>query len=199
MTLKSFIVNEGLKTRSAVALYRYDTLFKAEITDDLVERLFSAWKKLAKKHANLLSASEQEDLKFKSEKALVTVEASKAPKKLMSTDQYGHHKKVAPTLLIPVSASTSSKELIRSQGLAAAKEVFEELIERWSEVFMYELGGKLKSDFKVEVRQSAVMLKLEHADGALQRSSSLFHVAIEHGKIGSKVRDHDTLYLSVDR
>ena len=41
--------------------------------------------------------------------------------------------------------------------------------------------------------------RLTSTDKGVEHETVLYHISIEHGKIGSKVRDHDTIFLSVDR
>lgn len=200
-SLTTFIVAEGLKTRSVLALHTFDTLFKHQVTKDLQQRLFNAWKFTAKALKVKVDKQLAQDALFKNPKASVAIAVLEQPVKLFSSADTGRNKLVSPSVKLPLLLSDADRAIAKDALFDAAVEELQHLIhDDWIDVFTYELkSGKLKTDFKVKRDSSSVRLCLTSSDKGVEHETVLYHIAIEHGKQSSKVRDHDTIYLSVDR
>lgn len=199
-SLATFIVAEGLKTRSVLALHRFDTLFKHQVTKDLQQSLHAAWKATARSLKVKVDPQAAEDATFKNPKALTAIIVSDQPTKLHSSADTGRVKQVAPVVKLPLLLSDADRALAQAAFFDAAVEQLKLVIATFTEVFTHELSsGKASTDFTVKRSQHSVRLCLSALDKGVEHETVLYHVAIEHGKIGSKVRDHDTIFLSVDR
>lgn len=200
MSLSDFIIAEGLKTRSVLSLHRFDTLFKHQVTKDLQQTLHDRWKAEVKRLKLKPNKEAVEDASFKNPKATVAIECSDRPVKLFSSTEHGLAKHVSPSVKLPLLLPPHDLAIARESLLDAASECFKAALSGWSEVFMHELAsGRAVTDFKVKRDSRTVRLCLVSLERGVEHETVLYHVAIEHGKIGSKVRDHDTIYLSVDR
>lgn len=199
-SLSTFIVAEGLKTRSVLALHRFDTLFKHQVTKDIQQELYAAWHATAKALKIKVDKQAAEDAVFKNPKATVAVVVSNSPVKLFSSAENGRVKHVSPSVKLPLILSTADAGIAREAFLSDAAKQFELAIHGWSEVFMHELkNGQVKTDFCVKRDHRSVRLCLTATDKNVEHETVLYHVTIEHGKLGSKVRDYDTIFLSIDR
>lgn len=198
--LASFILSEGLKTRSVLALHRFDTLFKHQVTKDLQQQLYAAWKATARGLKLRVDQQAAEDATFKNPKALTEIIVTAAPTKLHSSTETGRVKQVSPAVKLPLLLSDADRAIAQDAFFDAAAEQLKKVIATFSEVFTHELkSGQAATDFKVARSQHAVRLCLSAAEKGVEHETVLYHVAIEHGKINSKVRDHDTIFLSIDR
>ena len=198
-SLTSFIITEGLKTRSVLALHRFDVMFKQQVTKDLQELLFATWKAAARSTKLHVDAELAQDATFKNPKALTKVLVDDKPTKLLSSEEAGKVKLVAPTVKLPLLLGEVNLALARTAFFDAAVEVFEKLISTWSEAFVHEVNGQAASDFKIKRDHRSIRFCLSHTEKNVEHEIVLYHVTVEHGKQGSKVRDHDTIYLSIDR
>ena len=199
-SLASFIIAEGLKTRSVLALYRFDTLFKHQVTKDLQRGLYAAWKATARSLRLKVDPRAAEDATFKNPKALVSIAVNDRPVKLHSSAETGRARQVSPSVKLPLLLSDADLALAREAFLDTAVEQLNAVISTWTEVFVHELkGGQASTDFHVKRDGRSARLCLTSTDKSIEHETVLYHISIEHGKIGSKVRDHDTIFLSVDR
>jgi predicted ribonuclease YlaK len=199
-SLSTFIVAESLKTRSVLALHRFDTLFKHQVTKDLQQELYAAWRSTARTLKVKVDKQTAEDAVFKNPKATVALVVSDKLVKLFSSAENGRVKLVSPSVKLPLLLSAADAGIAREAFLADAAKQFELAIHGWSEVFMHELkSGQVKTDFCVKRDNRSVRLCLTAADKSIEHETVLYHVTIEHGKLGSKVRDYDTIFLSIDR
>lgn len=141
-----------------------------------------------------------EDARFKNPKALTEVTVTVAPVKLHSSTEHGLVKQVSPTVKLPLLLSDADRSIAQDAFLEAAAEQLKKVISTFSEVFVHELkSGQATTDFKVTKSNNSVRLCLSALEKGVEHETVLYHVAIEHGKINSKVRDHDTIFLSIDR
>jgi hypothetical protein len=199
-SLTSFIIAEGLKTRSVLALHRFDTLFKHQVTKDLQRDLYAAWKAKARKLKLKVDSGAAEDATFKNPKALTEITVSDRPVKLHASAETGRVRLVSPSVKLPLLLSDADLALAREAFLDTAVEQLNAAISTWSEVFTHELkSGQAVTDFHVKRDGRSARLCLTSTDKGVEHETVLYHISIEHGKIGSKVRDHDTIFLSVDR
>jgi hypothetical protein len=200
MSFSTFIITEKLKTRSLVALHGYDERYKHDIIKDLSQRLLDAWKDVIRIHKPKASKEAIEDAVFRSTRACTSVEIIAKPVKLYAAVEHGRTQLVSPSVNIPLILAEHDRQLIRRAILVASAEVFTELKTHWHAIFMHETpAGRLVSDFSITQDNHAVMLHLSYKEDDVIHRVSLFHVTIENGKPGSKVRDHDIAYLSIDR
>lgn len=200
MSLSDFIIAEGLRTRSVLSLHRFDTLFKHQVTKDLQQALHARWKAEVKRLKLKPNFDVVEDTLFKNPKAVVEPVVSDRPVKLVSSTEHGLARQASPSVKLPLILPPHDLAIARDAMLDAASVCFTEVLNGWSEVFMHELpSGKITTDFKVKRDGRTVRLCLVSTERSVEHEIVLYHVAIEHGKIGSKIRDHDTIYLSVDR
>lgn len=200
--LADFIVTESLKTRSVIALHRFDTTFKHQVTKDLAARLFSAWKVTARSLKLKVNPEQAQDATFKNPKATVDIKVNDQPTKLHSSAETGRVRLVSPSVKLPLLLTDADRGIARDAFLDAAVEQFQAIIAHWGEVFTHvTMSGETKTDFVVkrDPRSARLCLIAKSKDKQIEHETTLYHVAIEHGRIGSKVRDHDTLYLSIDR
>lgn len=199
-SLASFIIAEGLKTRSVLALHRFDTVFKHQVTKDLQRDLYAAWKAAARTLKVKVDPRAAEDAVFKNPKALTTISVSDRPVKLHASAETGRVRQVSPSVKLPLLLSDADLALAREAFLDAAVEQLNAVTVTWSEVFTHELkSGQASTDFQVKRDSRSARLCLTSTDKGIEHEIVLYHISIEHGKIGSKVRDHDTIFLSVDR
>lgn len=199
-SLASFIIAEGLKTRSVLALHRFDTLFKHQVTKDLQQNIYAAWKAKARSLKLKVDPRAAEDATFKNPKALIAITVSDRPVKLHASAETGRVRQVSPTVKLPLLLSEPDLALAREAFLDVAVEQLNDVISTWSEVFTHELkSGQAATDFQVKRDSRSARLCLTSTDKGVEHETVLYHISIEHGKIGSKVRDHDTIFLSVDR
>lgn len=198
--LASFILSESLKTRSVLALHRFDTLFKHQVTKDLQQQLYAAWRSTARSLKLKVDQQTAEDATFKNPKALTGIIVTASATKLHSSSETGHVKLVSPVVKLPLLLSDSDRAIAQDAFLEAAAEQFKNVIATFSEVFTHELkSGQAASDFKVSRSKRSVRLYLSAEEKGVEHETVLYHVSVEHGKINSKVRDHDIIYLSIDR
>lgn len=199
-SLASFIITESLKTRSVLALHRFDTLFKQQVTKDLQRGLYTAWKISARNLKVKIDPHAAEDAAFKNPKALLAITVSDKPIKLYTSTETGAVHQVSPSVKLPLLLSSTDLAIARTAFLDIAVEQFNEIISTWSEVFVHELkNGQAKTDFQIKRDNRSARLCLSSSDKGVEHEIVLYHISIEHGKLGSKVRDHDTIYLSIDR
>lgn len=199
-SLASFIIAEGLKTRSVLALHRFDTVFKHQVTKDLQRDLYAAWKVTARSLKLKVDPRAAEDAAFKNPKALTAIAVSDRPVKLHASAETGRVRQVSPSVKLPLLLSDADLALAREAFLDMAIEQLNAVISTWSEVFTHELkSGQAITDFQVKRDGRSARLCLTSTDKGVEHETVLYHISIEHGKIGSKVRDHDTIFLSVDR
>lgn len=198
-SLTSFIIAEGLKTRSVLALHHFDVMFKQQVTKDLQETLFASWKATLKTLKLQIDPELAQDATFKNPKALTKILVDNKPVKLLSSEEAGKVRLVSPTVKLPLLLGEVNLALARTAFFDTSVETFEKLIATWSEAFIHEVAGRAASDFKIKRDHRSIRFCLSHVEKNVEHEIVLYHVTVEHGKQGSKVRDHDTLYLSIDR
>ena len=196
--LVNFIITEGLKVRSVLALHRFDNV-KHHVTKDLERHLFTAWKAAARSLKLHVDKEQAEDASFKNPKALTAIEVTDKPTKLYTTAETGRVKQVSPAVKLPLLLSDADRQVAREKLFDAAAETFKLVLDTWSEVFIHEKAGQAHTDFCVKRDARSVRLCLTALEKGVEHETLLYHITLEHGKVGSKVRDHDTIFLSVDR
>lgn len=196
--LATFIITEGLKARSVLALHRFDNV-KHHVTKDLQRELLRAWKQATRSLKLSVDKAQAEDAVFKNPKALTDIAVSDVSTKLYTTAETGRVKQVSPTVKLPLLLSDADRAVAREKLFDAAADTFKTVIDTWSEVFIHEKSGQARTDFCVKRDARSVRLCLTALEKGVEHETLLYHITIEHGKIGSKVRDHDTIFLSVDR
>ena len=200
MSFSTFIIKEGLKTKSVMTLHKYDTVFKSQIISYLGTHLYKAWKIASKSLKVKLHSDIAQDVRMKNSNAQIDIEVITLPIKLRATSDAGHSKTVSPSIKLPIYLSEYDRLLARQTFYDVTAEVFQQLIHDWSEIFIrISAAGNSVSDFKVKRDSRSVSLSLTFSENGIEHVINLFHVNIEQGKLNSKVRDYDILYLSIDR
>lgn len=196
--LKNFIVQEAIDEHHAKRLLDYQEKFHSEAAIELAERLANAWTVLVK----TLSARQKPDpeaaqeLTFRNpDKACVGLDLITTPRKNTSS-RYRHAKEVSPSVKISLAFSEAQRKLIRDALLKRAVEVMKKLTDDWQVAFKSEMpNGKITTLFKIIHHGDEVRLSFDSEENGTGTHRTVFVVSTEFGKAGTKLRDHDLVYL----
>jgi hypothetical protein len=197
--LKNFLVQEAIDESHAKRLLDYQDKFHNEAAAELHERLAKAWsaslKELAKKHQP--DADAIQDMNFKNpDKACVGLDLVTAPRKIQSS-RFHKVKETSLSVKISLAFTEPQRKVIRKTLLAEASKVLKGLMDDWRLVFKQENPkGLITTLFQIVHHDDEVRFGLASgADDASNHYRTVFVVGTEYGKAGTKLRDHDLVYL----
>lgn len=194
--LKHFLVQEAIDEQHAKRLLDYQSKFHHEALLELQKRLGEAWTTVLKKSKLDPNQEAVQELEFKNPgKACTSAEVSAAPKKLTLT-RFSSPKEVVLLAKISLAFSEAQRKQLRKELLNTAATVMEGLIDDWPTAFKSEEpNGTISTSFKVTKHDHEVRLTFETKTGSSSSHKGIFMVGTEFGKPGTKLRDHDLLYL----
>lgn len=195
-SLKNFIINEENRTSHAERYLGYLDRYHSQVFLDLKKNLQKSWgdavASLAKKHP--ISDEVMQDALLRNPKATPELKLVPGAEKLI-TARVREPLEVSPSVKVPFVYSAQERQLLVKQLLKAANEAIEETIVGWKEIFNYEHKGKLQPWFKITHDPDEVRLQLSLGDGPHEAFKTLYSVRVEYGKLGSKLKDFDRVYV----
>ena len=196
--LSSFILSENLKNKHVLALHKFKSLFKDQVTLDVRADLSKRWDSVIAKLDAKVPAKEKREARLKYEKAVTDVTLFTRPTKLYSSSELGRVTEVSPAVKVPHLLSKEERNLISKQLFDAGEEAFKAAISMWRDVFQRErFDGTWVTDFIIRRDERSVRLLLSSKHTGVEHETPLFYVSIEHGKAGSKTRAYDMVYFGV--
>jgi len=196
--LKNFIVQEAIDEQHAKRLLDYQDKFHKEASVELSERLTKAWKaqiaELSKKYKPFAGAVQS--LNFRNPgKACVGIDLVDSPRKIHSA-RFHKVKEVSPSVNISLAYTEAQRKVIRSDLIEKSAEVMKRLIDDWTVAFKSEApNGKITTLFKIIHHDDEVRLTFASEHGSSSTHRAVFVVSTEFGKEGTKLRDHDAVFL----
>ena len=195
--LKNYIISEEIKVSHAARYLGYIERYHSQVFLDLKHRLEKIWEgtvdSLIKKHP--VSDETIQDSLLRNPKATPELKLVKIPEKLV-TARVREPLEVAPSAKVPFVYSIQERHLLTKQLLVAAKKAMEETAADWKEIFNYEHKGKLQPWFKILDDADEVRFQLSMGTGTTEAFKTLYSVRVEYGKLGSKLKDFDRVYLT---
>jgi hypothetical protein len=194
--LSSFLISESLNNRQIIALHKFNQFFKHEVTNEISKALYSQWNK-AIKTLPKISKSKAEEISFTNPKAVSEYEVSDNPVKLMAASELGRTAETNTSIKIPMILSGAEQHIAIKALFDITQDVFSKTIDQWSDAFMFERNGKMKTEFKVRRDARSVRLSLVTDNGGVDHETIVYFVTVEHGKIDSKTRSYNLVYLGL--
>lgn len=194
----SHLISEALKSKHVLTLHRFNELFKDQVTVDVRAALVKRWRAGIKALGLVVPEQAAKEERIRSEKAVIEITLSDRPLKLAASTELGRMAEVAPSVKVPYLHSKEERNLVRKRLFDEAEAAFKSVIKTWREAFQHEkANGQLGTDFKIRRDERSVRLLLSSKDGDVEHETPIFYVSIEHGKLGSKLRSYDLIYLGV--
>lgn len=197
-SFSSHLLVEALRAKHVLTLHRFNELFKDQVTVDVRAALIKRWQAGIKALGLEVPEQAKREERLRSEKAVIEITLNDRPIKLGSSTELGRAAEVSPSVKVPYLHSKEERNLVKRRLFDDAEATFKVIIKGWRSAFMHERGdGQLATDFKVRRDERSVRLLLSSKDGDVEHETTIFYVSIEHGKLGSKLRSYDTVYLGV--
>lgn len=196
--LTSYLLAESLRTRHVLSLHKFNELFKDQVTLDIRASLVKKWAAELTKLDIKVPAQAKREARLTNEKAVTDITLVARPMKLAGSSELGRSLEVSPAVKVPYLLSQEERNLVKKRLFDAGEATFKKIIKSWKEAFMRERqDGSLKTDFIIRRDERSVRLLLSSKVEGVEHETPLFYIAIEHGKLNSKVRAHDLVYLGV--
>lgn len=197
--LSTFILDENLKARHVLSLHRFNELFKDQVTLDIRAELVKRWEVELKKLGIKVSAQVKREARIANEKVVTDITLIPRPIKLVGSSELGRSLEVSPSVKIPYLLTQEERDITKKCLFDTSELVFKRMIKTWKEAFMRERAdGTLKTDFIIRRDGSrSLRLLLSSKIEGVEHETPLFYISIEHGKLSSKVRSYDLVYLGV--
>jgi hypothetical protein len=192
----SFILAESLTDKHVTALHRFNELFKAHVSADLVKQLLITWKQQCSKAPKVPKAKAEEAL-LSNPKVQTKVELTTNMVKLAATTEQGKNREVHTSVKLPLLLPSTEREVCISDLLDGAQQTFASLLDEWTDAFNIEHQGKLSSEFRVRRSKHNVRLSLITDNNGVEHETVIYYVAVEHGKPSNKARSYDLVFLSL--
>jgi len=194
--LKTFLIKEELKTSHAERYLTYVDRYHEQVFHDLKTKLEHEWeitlKAILKAHP--IRPDVKRDALLQNPKATTEVTLTHASEKFISS-RSPIPLEVSPSIKIPLIYSKEERDMITKKILASAKEVMQDTIDRWGEIFNYEKKGRVTPWFKIVADHEEVRLQLAISTGDEESYKTLYAIRIEYGRKSSKIKDFDRIYL----
>jgi hypothetical protein len=187
---------EQISAKQAVALQRF-AQHKHKATMLVSSMLVAAWSKRLPKLPDV-KPQLKDQLLAVNPKASVSIELIEQAIRLQHQSEYNRGLEVSPAVKVPLALSPPERLYVLNVLLDTAQEVLERLVVKLPAVFSTSRSdGTFKPDFKVRRDSKSVRLSLITKVGNVEHETAVFYVAVEHGKLNSKARSFDLVYLGV--
>lgn len=196
MSFQSFIIQEDLRAEHAERFILYQERYNAEVLIDLKKWLESDWTKavssLSKKHKITDADSQMALLQNDNATTALTIE-SKDEK--ITSPRHREPVLVSPSVKIPLLYKKEERDLITKALLDVAEGSIKDVTHQWREIFRVERRGRATPWFKIVRDLDEIRFQLALTDGSQEMYKTLYTVRVEYGKVGSKLKDFDRIYL----
>ena len=196
MSLQNFILQEALKTEHAARFILFQERYNTQVLLDLKKALEKEWAKdvtsLSKKHVIA-----QDDIQFaqlQNPKAVIELALEPRDERIISS-RHREAVEVSPSVKIPLLYKRDERDLIIETILKSAETAFKEVADSWREIFRVEKKGRATPWFKLVHDKHELRFQLALTDGDNETYKTLYAVRVEYGKLGTKTRDFDRVYL----
>jgi hypothetical protein len=192
MTLRAFVLSEGLKSQQVLSLHRFNELYRDQVMLDLHDKLIKVWSAEVRTAKAQLSKVEAEEALVQNPAALTKAVINHGPVKA----HYGN-KQVSPSVSIPLTLPNERRNLLEKNLLDATQDALEQLISHWVEAFSFERNsGKLATHFKIKRDDHSVRLVITGGEGStVAHEAVICYVTVERGKPNTKRKAFDLVCL----
>lgn len=193
-SLKDHILREAARTSYAELFLSYLEKYHPEVFVELQHLLERKWQKVATELSKRypLSSLAAQEAQVKNPSAKLNLEVFGAPQKLV-TPRPNEARLVSPSVGLPLAYPAETRTVFLRSLLDGAQEVLHDLASTWQGVFHHEKRGQLVPSFKILRDHDEVKLQLITGP---DNYKTIYAVRVEPGRIGSKRRDFDRVYLT---
>lgn len=196
MSLQSFIIQEDLRAEHAERFILYQDRYNTEVLLDLKKWLESDWTKavnsLSKKHK--ITDDNVQMAMLQNSNATTSLSVESRDEKITSP----RHREpilVSPSVKIPLLYKKEERDLITKELLDKAENTIKDVTHQWREIFRVERKGRATPWFKIVKDRDEIRFQLALTDGSQEMYKTLYAIRVEYGKVGSKLKDFDRIYL----
>jgi hypothetical protein len=197
MSLQSFILQEELRADHAGRFILYQERYNTEVLLDLKKTLEKDWAKvvnsLSKKYKT--AAEDVQLARFQNTNATIALEVEFKDEKITSP-RHREPMLVSPSVKIPLIYRKEERDLIAKAIFDEAESSMKDVTERWREIFRVEKKGRAIPWFKIARDNDEIRFQLTLTEGSQEMYKTLYTVRVEYGKVSSKLKDFDRIYLS---
>jgi hypothetical protein len=194
---KNFIIQEAVKNEHAARFMLFKERYHTQIFLDLKNELEKSWDKEVSKLIKKYKVSD-DDAKFSviqnpKTSTVISVE-SKAEK--LTNPRYRESIEVSPSVKIPLIYKREERDLITGSILDVAEDAINKITTEWKEIFKIEKNGRSIPWFRIVRESDEIRFQLVISEGKQEMFKTLYSVRIDFGKVGSKIKDFDRIYLT---
>lgn len=195
--LSQFILQEALQVSHADRYLSYVERFHLEVFLDLKKELEKQWLPICSKLNNRFKIHEQDrqEQTLQNPKACLEIELVSKTEKLTSSRSHTPLE-ISPSVKIPLFFKKEERELVLEELIDAAHITFLNTTDKWKSIFNYEKKGQLVPWFNILLEKDEIRLQLALSHGSSHSYRTLYSVRTEYGKIGSKIKDYNRIYLT---
>ena len=196
MSFQSFIIQENLRAEHAERFILYQERYNAEVLLDLKKLLESDWTKainsLSKRYK--ITDEDVQSARFQNDNATVALSVESKDEKITSP-RHREPVLVSPSVKIPLLYKKEERDLITKALLDSADDTIKDVTHQWREIFRVERKGRATPWFKIVRDHDEIRFQLALTDGSQEMYKTLYAIRVEYGKVGSKLKDFDRIYL----
>jgi hypothetical protein len=194
--LQNFIIQEELRADHAERFLIFQERYNDQVLLDLKKALEKEWSKnanvLIKKHK--LDIDDVELALIQNSKASVSIDVESKDEKI-SSSRSREAIEVSPSVKISLLFKQQERDLIIKTFLDAAENSIKHIADQWREIFRVEKQGRAVPWFKIVRDKDEIRFQLALSNGKNEMYRTLYSVRVDYGKLGSKTKDFDRVYL----
>lgn len=194
--LQNFIIQEELRADHAERFLIFQERYNDQVLLDLKKALEKEWSKnanvLIKKHK--LDIDDVELALIQNSKASVSIDVESKDEKI-SSSRSREAIEVSPSVKISLLFKQQARDLIIKTFLDAAENSIKHIADQWREIFRVEKQGRAVPWFKIVRDKDEIRFQLALSNGKNEMYRTLYSVRVDYGKLGSKTKDFDRVYL----
>lgn len=191
---KAFNLREDVRASHAAKFMNYEEKYHHKLAMEARRQLIDAWQqKLSSLESSLDKDSAERAAEVNPNGTLKMVIIS-SPEKVTSS-RWMSQRLIGPSVKIPAFYSVHDRRHIISTFLDTSKQVLKTLVSKTGKVLNLDGEDQLPSLFRVVADGDDVKLQFVSKKGGHETSKTIFKVAVEHGRPGSKTKDFDRVFF----
>jgi len=196
MSLKTFIIKEELNAEHSARFLLFKERYHTLVLVDLKKSLETEWTKDVKALSKRYKI-EDEDLQLallKNPKAVIQMLIEPKDEKIISS-RHRETIEISPSVKIPLLYKKEERDLMIQELLRYAEVAIKNVASNWDEIFNIEKKGRASAWFKIVHDNDEIRFQLALSDNKQETYKTLYSIRVEYGKVGSKTKDFDRVYL----
>lgn len=186
-----FALQEEVRASHAAKFMTYEDQYHHKLAIEARRNLIDAWKQVIQPIS--VNQDRVAAVLERNPKACVKLEVAEEPERVSST-RWAGTKLIGPSVKIPACFPIPDRVSIAKKLLASSKETLERLVRQAGKVLELD-GFDLWELLRVVADDDDVRLQFVSSKGGRETAKTIFKVALEHGRPGSKTRDFDRVFF----